>query len=154
MASMPLLAKDIALTRYVATASAAPLVAADSWHGLDLKVTPASGANDLGTVEDRENLGQALTLRLLTLKGVLARLGHPDYGSELVSLIGRLNNETTRNLARLYVIEAVRAEPRVAELTNLLIKPTPGQPDRILISLSVRPLSHGDPLSLSLELAL
>lgn len=154
MASRPILAADLALTRYVGTASAAPLPSADSWGGLDLRVVGRGSLDDLSTVDDRANLGQALTLRLLTLKGVLAPLGHPDYGCRLVSLIGRLNNETTRNLARLYVIEAVKAEPRVAGLTALRVDPAPGQPDRILIDLTVKPLGDGDPLSLALEFAL
>ena len=159
MAGYAIQSADLALTRYVGTPSAAPLPAADSWGSLDLRVvagrpgrrgTPA----DLGTVAARANLGQALTLRLLTDKGALAPLGHPDYGCRLVSLIGRTNNETTRHLARLYVIEAIRQEPRVKALTALNVATAPGQPDTIRIELAVVPLNDDDPLALTLEVAL
>jgi phage baseplate assembly protein W len=141
---------DLALTRYVGVPSAAPLASADSWGSLDLQVA----ATDLGTVSGRENLAQALTLRLLTEQGALTALGHPAYGSRLVSLIGRLNDRTARNLARLYVIEAVRQEPRVKALTALAVTPAPGQPDTLRIDLSVLPLDDTDPLSLTLDVTL
>ena len=153
---------DLALTRYSGVPSAVPLADADSWGSLDLQVVaggqrgPASqgGNSDLGTVAARENLAQALTLRLLTTQGALEPLGHPDYGSRLITLIGRTNDQTTRNLARLYVIEAVRQEPRVRSLTALSVLTVPGQPDTLRIALSVVPLNDADPLALSLDVTL
>lgn len=150
---------DLALTRYSGVAGYAPLLAADSWGGLDLRVVQRefgrrAAATDLGTVAERENLAQALMLRLLTERGALAPLGHPDYGCRLVTLIGRLNTEATRNLARLYVIEALRAEPRVRQLTRLEVLAAPGAPDTIRIALEVVPLRDDDPLALSLDIAL
>jgi phage baseplate assembly protein W len=150
---------DLAMTRYVGTASAAPLPSADSWGSLDLQIATGRqgsrrSAIDLGTVRDRANLAQALTLRLLTEQGALEPLGHPDYGCRLVTLIGRLNDETTRSLARLFVIEAVRQEPRVKALTALSVETAPGSPDTIRIELSVAPLQDGDPISLTLDVAL
>ena len=152
---------DLALT-HAGTPSAAPLVAADSWGSLDLQVVPGGAGGlrlpgpvqDLGTVVGRENLAQALTLRLLTAQGALEALGHPDYGSRLVSLIGRGNDQPTRNLARLYVIQAVRQEPRVKALTALSVTPAPGQPDTLQIALTVEPVNDSDPLSLTLEVTL
>jgi phage baseplate assembly protein W len=153
---------DLALTRYVGTPSAAPLAAADSWGSLDFQVVPGGAGGlrlpgpvqDLGTVAGRENLAQALTLRLLTAQGALEALGHPDYGSQLVSLIGRGNDQAARNLARLYVIQAVRQEPRVAALTALSVTPAPGQPDTLQIALTVKPVNDSDPLSLTLDVTL
>lgn len=153
---------DLALTRYVGTPSAAPLASADSWGSLDLQVV-AGGAGglrlpgqvqDLGTVAGRDNLAQALTLRLLTAQGALEALGHPGYGSRLVTLIGRGNNQATRNLARLYVIEAVRQERRVQTLIALSVSPAPGQPDTLAVSLTVKPVNDTDPLSLTLDVTL
>jgi len=147
------LGQDLALTPYRGTASAAPLTAADSWGALDLRVGgPQNG--DLMVVTARENLAQALTLRLLTEKGALTPLGHPNYGSRLVSLIGRRNNETTRNLARLYVIEAVKQEARVRELTALRVETAPGDAGTLLIGMTVLPLGDDDPLPLEVELSL
>lgn len=141
---------DLAMTRYAGTPSAAPLANADSWGSLDLQVA----GSDLGALSGRANLAQALTLRLLTEKGALTDLGHPDYGSRLVSLIGSRNDQAARNLARLYVIEAVRQEARVRALTALAVTPVPGRPDTLRIDLSVTPINDADPLSLTLEVAL
>jgi phage baseplate assembly protein W len=153
---------DIALTRYVGTPSALTLDSADSWGGLDLGVvpgalgrrTPTADVSDLARVSERENLGQALILRLLTPRGSLAPLGHPDYGSRLVELIGRSNDEPTRNLARLYVIEAIGQEPRVTALSALALSVAPGRPDAIWIELSVTPIDDADPLAIGLEVVL
>ncbi len=93
-------------------------------------------------------------LRLLTKEGSLAELGHPAYGCKLVDLIGRENNESNRNLARLYVIEAVKQEQRVRSLLDLAIESVPEQPQTIRISFSVVPLNDDDPLSLALEVSL
>ena len=154
------LGSDLGLTRYVGTESATPLESADSWGSIDLQVRAggAGGRNgdllDLGAVSARENLGQALILRLLTLKGSLEPLGHPDYGSRLVELIGRENNATNRNLARLYTIEALGQERRVRKLLGLSVDPVPGQPDTLRIGFSVVPVDDDDPLSLTLEVTL
>jgi phage baseplate assembly protein W len=162
------LGRDLALTRYTGTAGMAPLEAADSWGALDLKATPAvrsasvarrvagttEPAIDIAVVSGRENLAQALVLRLLTPKGSLAPLGHPDYGSRLPSLIGQLNNDTTRNLARLYTIEAIGQETRVRALRDLAVGTVADQPDTIRIALSVTPIDDDDPLALTLEVTL
>jgi hypothetical protein len=156
------LGSDIALTRYSGVPSSVRLEFADSWGTLDLQVVPGGGgglaqaanAADLGAVTGRENLAQALILRLLTHRGSLAGLGHPDYGSRLVELIGRLNDDTTRNLARMYTMEAVAQERRVARLLDLAVTPVIGQPDSIEISFSVVPVDDDTLLALALEVAL
>lgn len=156
------LGSDLALTRYVGTASATPLDSADSWGGLDLAVVPGArgrrrptaDVSDAGAVDDRENLRQALILRLLTPRGSLAALGHPQYGCRLVELIGRENDAIARNLARLYVIEAVGEEPRVAELLGLAVGVAPGYPDALQIGFAVRPVDGGAPLAVALEVGL
>jgi hypothetical protein len=151
---------DLALTRYVGATSATPLESADSWGSLDLRVVAGGDTRrdgdmiGLDAISGRENLGQALILRLLTMQGSLAPLGHPDYGSRLVDLIGRENNQANRNLARLYTIAGVAQERRVRQLLNLSVDPVPGQPDTIRISFSVLPLGDDDPLSLTLDVTL
>lgn len=153
---------DIALTRYTGLPGSLSLNEADSWGTLDVQAVPGRGAGlrrtsaiiDLGAVKGRENLGQALILRLLTQKGALSPLGHPEYGSRLVELIGQLNNETTRNLARLHVIEAVSQEPRVRELLDLNVETLPASIDTLRISFAVLPLDDDAPLGVSLEVIL
>lgn len=85
--------------------------------GHDLATTHRQGITDvdLETLSYAENMIQALFLRFLTPAGELAVLGHPEYGSRLSDLIGELNNETTRNRAKLFVLEALAAEPRVQD---------------------------------------
>ena len=156
------LRSDLALTRYVGAPSSVPLDAADSWGTLDVVVAPSvrsaaarrTPGTDVGVVSGRANLAQALVLRLLTRQGSLAALGHPDYGSRLTELIGGLNNETTRNLARLYTIQAVRQEPRVRRLLELSVQTLPDQPQTIRVGFAVLPVDDDDPLALSLEVAL
>jgi phage baseplate assembly protein W len=99
---------------------------------------------DLGTVAGRDNLGQAVLMRLLTPRGELAALGHPEYGSRLHELIGRPNSETTRNLVKLHVLEALRQERRVAKVVELAVEPPADgrQRDRVAIRLRVLPLGE------------
>lgn len=153
---------DLALGRYTGAGSSPGLEAADSWGSLDLRAVPGGrgGLRQVGDVQDlavvsgRENLAQALVLRLLTPVGALAALGHPDYGSRLIDLIGRLNNVTTRNLARLWTLEALAAEPRVRETLELHVTVDAGQPDVIRIGFAVLPLDDDQPLALALEVTL
>jgi phage baseplate assembly protein W len=74
---------------------------------------------DLEMLKDLQNLQQALLLRFLTRTGDLSLLGHPDYGSRLHTLIGALNNDTNRNRAKLFVLEALAAEPRVKQVNSV-----------------------------------
>ena len=156
------LGTDLALTRYSGVPASLALHEADSWGTLDLQAVPGRGVRprrtgettDLGLVSGRENLGQALILRLLTQKGALGSLGHPEYGSRLVELIGQLNNETTRNLARLYTIEALSQESRVAQLLDLNVEASESSPDTLRINFAVLPLNDDMPLGVSLEVIL
>jgi phage baseplate assembly protein W len=75
----------------------------------------------------KENLAQALILRILTPRGELAALAHPDYGSRVHELIGSKNTATQRNLLKLYILEAVKAEPRVEKVVELKIEPVTRQ---------------------------
>ncbi len=156
------LGADLALTGYSGVPSTVELATADSWRELDLRVRPGgqggleAGADilDLAVARGRENLGQALLLRLLTMKGALAPLGHPQYGSRIPSLVGSLNDARTRNLARLYTLEAVGEEPRVKETRRLVVEPVAGYPDTIRIEVAVVPLGDEDAIAVSLDVTL
>lgn len=78
---------------------------------------------DLQTLSGVENLQQALMMRFLTPAGELAPLGHPTYGCRLHELIGELNTQTTRNRAKLYVLEALGEEPRVKQVLGVDVTP-------------------------------
>lgn len=156
------LGSDIGLTRYSGVASSVPLESADSWGTLDLQAVPggrgglpsARDSRDLSAVSGRENLAQALILRLLTRRGDLAPLGHPEYGTRLVELVGRLNDETARSLARLYTMEGIAQENRVRQLLDLRVETHRSDPDTIEISFSVLPLDDDEPLGLTLGISL
>jgi hypothetical protein len=153
---------DLALTRATGTPSGVALEAADSWGSVDLAAgpggrwarRPVADVQDLGVVEGRQNLGQALIVRLLTPLGGLTPLGHPGYGSRLVELVGRRNDEATRNLARLYVLQALAQEVRIHPPQDLSVTVAEERPDSVLIQLSVVPVGDDDPLALALEVAL
>lgn len=99
-------------------------------------------SRDLELVSDLDNLAQAITMRLLTPKGELAALAHPDYGCRLHELIGFPNTATTRNLAKLYVVEALKQERRVAEIKNVEVSPHPGDRNRIDVFVQVLPIGR------------
>jgi phage baseplate assembly protein W len=103
---------------------------------------------DFARVAGRDNLAQAILLRLLTPRGELAALGHPEYGSRLHEVIGRTNTETTRHLVRLYVLESLKQEPRIAEVLEVAVAPSPGSRDRVEVLLRVLPLRDREPVDL------
>lgn len=78
---------------------------------------------DVGLVSGAENLGQAVMLRLLTPRGELAELAHPEYGSRLHELVGRPNTPTTRNLMKLFILESLKQEPRIEEVKKVSVEP-------------------------------
>jgi phage baseplate assembly protein W len=120
----------------------------DRFPGSDL--LPArrelTGQIDLGVVDDVENLQQALLLRFLTRQGDLAVLGHADYGSRLYTLIGEPNTAANRNRAKLFVLEALAAEPRVEQVISVAV--TAGARDRADVAVSLRAIDADTPLNL------
>ena len=162
--SYRVLGTDLALTRYTGAPGSVPLDVADSWGSVDLAAVPGGRGGlrlsvpgeirDLAPVDGRANLAQAMILRLVIQQGALAALGHPQYGSRLVELIGRGNTDTTRNLARLFTLEALKQEPRVAQVLDLAVATMPGQPDTVRVSFSVIPVDDESPLGLALEVRL
>lgn len=101
---------------------------------VDLRATPRAGitprAIDVGVIGNKAALAQALIMRLMTERGELEGLGHPDYGSRHHSLVGELNIERNRNLLKLYILECVRQEPRVERVVSLQVTPGVGRENR------------------------
>ncbi len=95
-----------------------------------------------------DNLVQALFLRFLTPAGELAILGHPDYGSKLHELIGELNNETNRNRAKLYVLRALSAEPRVKKVLSVRVTQNLKNRTRMDIEVKLLAIDSDTPLNL------
>lgn len=97
---------------------------------------------DLGLVEGRDNLGQAVIIRLLTPRGELAALGHPEYGSRLHEVIGQQNTATTRNLIKLYILESLQQEPRIESVVGVTVEPDLGRRDLVTVLVRVNPIGE------------
>lgn len=122
------------------------LLAEQRERGADLRTAPRPQVsvpgrpdlnNDLAALAGFENLQQALLLRFLTEVGELAHLGHPGYGSRLHELIGEPNTETTRNRAKLYALQALSDEARVASVRSVVVTTHPSDRTRLEIRASV-----------------
>jgi phage baseplate assembly protein W len=87
-----------------------------------------------------ENLAQGVILRLLTPKGELAALGHPEYGSRVHELIGQENDTAKRNLLKLFILDALKLEPRVEKVAELKVTPSPGTKSTVDVLLRVKPV--------------
>ena len=114
--------------------------------GMDLGVTKSG---DLRTSSGRQNLGQAILHRLLTRRGELAELGHPDYGSRLHELIGEPNNDRTRDLVRLYAKECISQDPRIHEIVKLSVGTAADNPHIVLLDITVLPIKSNVPMNIT-----
>jgi len=119
-------------------------------RGSDLFVAirAASSRTDLQRVTGVENLQQALLVRFLTQVGELEQLGHPSYGSRLHELVGELNTETTRNRAKLFALQALQAEPRIAQVRSIVVETDRRQPTLIEIKAAVVTIDDPTPVNL------
>jgi phage baseplate assembly protein W len=109
---------------------------------------------DFALTEGRDNLGQALTARLLTPRGEITALGHPGYGSRVHEVIGQPNTPTTRNLAKLFVIEALKQERRVEAIVSVEVTPHPANRLLVLVAVAVKPVGGDAVLALAFGLEL
>jgi phage baseplate assembly protein W len=115
----------------------------------------ANALTDLAVLSSRQNLAQALLIRLLTPVGTLAGLGHANYGSQLHLLIGRRKTDELRNLCRAYVLEAIAQEPRIQpKASQLQFAPEEESHDNFVFTVAVQPIRGGDAVSLGLEVTL
>ncbi|MCX9075615.1 MAG: GPW/gp25 family protein [Candidatus Methanoperedens sp.] len=107
----------------------------------------ASKKGDLEMVSGRQNLGQAIMHRLLTRKGELGALGHPDYGSRLHELIGEPNNERTWDLVRLYIKECILQESRVQDIVEISVIVPRDNQNSVLVDITVLPIKSNVPMN-------
>jgi len=138
----PLLGRDL-LLRYTSSSGFfedADLI--DQRKGVDRDVQLADGLI---------NLEQALANRIKTRKGELTALGHPDYGSRHHELIGEPNVERTRHLIKLYILQALRDEPRIEKVLSAKVTPE-HQPPRETVRLELELRVRGEPTPLNLVL--
>jgi phage baseplate assembly protein W len=104
---------------------------------------------DLDVAGGLDAMQQAIANRLKTRQGELAPLGHPEYGSRHHELMGQPNVERTRNLVKLYVLQALRDEPRIAKVLEVRVTPEHDPPrDTVQIALTVELVDSATPLNL------
>jgi phage baseplate assembly protein W len=121
----------------------------------DLGSTRRGVSRDVAVVEGIDNLEQAIANRLKTRQGELASLGHPAYGSRHHELIGEPNVERTRNLIKLYVLQALRHEPRIERVLRATVRAEHDPPrETVRIELEVRVLGQAGPLNLVVPFSL
>jgi phage baseplate assembly protein W len=126
---------------------------ADLATALDAKRVPR--LRDLLTTERVGAIEQAIINRLKTRKGELAPLGHAGYGSRHHELIGEPNVERVRNLIKLYVMQALRDEPRIERLLRVDVRPDHDPPrETVRISISARLIGEQTPLNLVVPFSL
>jgi phage baseplate assembly protein W len=122
------------------------------WEDADLVAEHERGRPavpvDLGVARGVANGVQCLVDRLKTQQGELTPLGHPEYGSRHHELIGQPNIERTRNLIKLYVLEALAHEPRIDKILAAKVYAAESPPrETVRIELTVLLLEHDKPLN-------
>ena len=113
------------------------------------------GASDLVLCSGLDALRQAIANRLKTRQGELAALGHPTYGSRHHELIGQPNVQRTRDLIKLYVLQALRAEPRIEKVISATVVAEQNPPrDTVRIELTLQLIAAPVPLDLVVPFSL
>jgi len=98
---------------------------------------------DLETVEGRDLMIQAIRHRLLTRKGELASLGHPEYGSLLEEVIGEPNIPDTHRIMETLIRDCLRHETRIKNVLSVKAASSKKEKDMVHIFVHVE-LSGGD----------
>ena len=113
------------------------------------------GRRDLRLATSLDNLTQAIANRLKTRRGELAPLGHAGYGSRHHELIGEPSVPRTWNLIKLYVLQALRDEPRIEKVLAASVRPEHQPPrDTVRIELTLLLLGAPSPVDLVVPFSL
>ena len=127
---------------------AGPFSRTDLQAALNTAVSPRT--LDLALQSAMANLVQSLIVRLMTERGELAPLGHPNYGSRHHRLVGEPNTESNRNLVKLYMIECIKQEPRIAAISKITVLKGVGpvNRDKVDVQMTLQVKGIPDPLSM------
>ena len=121
----------------------------------DLASERRGTTRDLGVADGLDNLTQAIANRLKTRQGELAPLGHPTYGSRHHELIGEPNVPRTRNLIKLYILQALRDEPRIERVLRATVRAEHDPPrESVRIEIEARVVGFAEPLNLVVPFSL
>jgi phage baseplate assembly protein W len=127
---------------------------------LGMVVDEKTGVADLawsgGEVEHvsgNGNLRQALTLRILVGRGELRDVGHSRYGSHVPELIGEPLDRTNLELLRRYVRHALKGDPRVENVTSVVVRAPRDAPGIVYVDARVKAINDEEVhLALALDM--
>lgn len=103
---------------------------------------------DIAAITRTENLQQSLINRIMTKKGEIDELGHPEYGSRHHDLIGEPNTESNRNLIKFHILECLSHEPRIERILRAQVKSDTDNRGLVRIYLEIKITSVTSPLNL------
>lgn len=103
---------------------------------------------DIARVTGEKNFKQSLVNRIMTRKGELEKLGHPEYGSRHYELIGEPNTESNRNLVKFYILECLSHEPRIERIEKASVKTDTDNRNLIRVSLEIKITGISSPVNL------
>lgn len=106
---------------------------------------------DIETVSGADNLAQALMMRILVDRGDLGPLGHPRYGSEVSTLIGKPLDRENLELLRRFVKVALLRDPRVESVPSVRVSARADIPGAVDVVARVKPKAAA---AIQLELTL
>jgi len=109
---------------------------------------PRGAVVDVDVAIDLAQAEQLLVNRLQTRRGELAPLGHPGYGSRHHELIGEPNTARTRNLVKLYILQALNDDQRVGKVERCVIREEARPRDIVRVELTIRLIDQPNPLNL------
>ncbi len=110
--------------------------------------------NDLAVAQGLDAIDQMLINRLKTQKGELTALGHPNYGSRHHELIGEPNVERTRNLIKLYILEALSHEPRLEKVLDCTVTRDPSERSTVRVVIMAKIIEIDEPRNLVVPFSL
>lgn len=103
-----------------------------------------STSQNFRIVSDEANLAQAIETRLYTVQGEY--YNNSLYGSKLSNTVGKKRNDITKNEMKGYIVEALKQEPRIESVEEILI--TFNEDNSVTINLKVLPINSTTYLNL------
>lgn len=111
---------------------------------------PDQGTGDIVLAKGMDNMEMQLRHRMMTLRGELTELGHPEYGSLVPTFIGKANTPVWQERILIECQLTVLDDPRVDRLANttFVIDNT-----GVFFAADVYLVGQGNPLQISLPIA-